>query len=181
MSDRVTDNVLIPYIKKLKTVCPQATGIGGSDAAASLPIVNPDIIREWIVPYVGRLREKCGPYVYVPNWVGESCLKHPEEMLDLKLKACPAFIEGQDPDVETLGPSLYKSFALANEVPLVLGVGAAFLALATPMEIRQRVKEYVKIGGKGGGFALYLCNLGANTPPENVRAAIKAVRDYGTY
>ena len=37
--DRVTDNVLIPWINRLKTVCPRATGIGGSDAAASLPIV----------------------------------------------------------------------------------------------------------------------------------------------
>jgi uroporphyrinogen-III decarboxylase len=179
--DRVTDDVLIPWITKLKTVCPQAAGIGGSDAAASLPIVNPDIIREWIVPYVERLRKKCGPHVYVPNWVGESCLKQPEDMLDLKLQACPAFIEGQDPDVEILGPSLYKSYALEKDVPLVLGVGAAFLTLATPMDIRQRVKAYVTVGGQGGGFALYLCNLGANTPPENVRAAVKAVRDYGTY
>lgn len=179
--DRVTDRVLVPWILKLKTVCPRATGISGSDASASLPIVNPDIIKEWIMPCVARLRETCGPEVYVPNWVGESCLKHPEEMLQLKLVACPGFIEGQDPDVEKLGPALYKSFAVKKQVPLVLGVGAAFLALATPGEIRQRVKEYVEIGGKGGGFALYLCNLGATTPPENVRAAVRAVRDFGVY
>ena len=74
-------------------------------------------------------------------------------MLDLKLTACPGFIEGQDPDVEALGPAFYKSFALKKQVPLVLGVGAAFLALATPGDIRQRVKNYVEIGGKGGGFA----------------------------
>ena len=179
--DRVTDDVLIPWILRLKTVCPRATGISGNDAAASLPIVNPDILKEWILPYVARLREKCGPEVVVPNWVGESCLKQPEDMLDLKLAACPGFIEGQDPDVEKLGPWFYKSFAIEKKVPLVLGVGAAFLALATPLEIRQRVKQYVEIGGKGGGFVLYLCNLGATTPPENVRAAIQAVRDYGTY
>ena len=179
--DRVTDDVLVPWILKLKTICPKATGIGGSDASASLPIVNPDILAEWILPYVTRLREKCGPEVYVPNWVGEACLKHPEEMLALKLAACPGFIEGQDPDVEALGPLFYKSFALEKKVPLVLGLGAAFLALATPLEIRQRVKEYVEIGGKGGFFALYLCNLGATTPPENVRAAVQAVRDYGSY
>ena len=179
--NRVTDNVLIPWINRLKTVCPRATGISGSDAAASLPIVNLDIIKEWIIPGVDRLRDKCGPEIYIPNWVGESCLKQPDEMLDLKLAACPAFIEGQDPDVETLGPSFYKSYAIQKEVPLVLGVGAAFMALATPMEIRQRVKEYVEIGGRGGGFALYLCNLGANTPPENVRAAVATVREFGTY
>mgnify|MGYP001822101680 FL=1 len=39
----------------------------------------------------------------------------------------------------------------------------------------------MEIGGKGGFFALYLCNLGATTPPENVRAAVQAVRDYGSY
>jgi len=179
--DRVTDDVLIPWILRLKTVCPKASGISGSDAAASLPIVSPDIVKEWILPYVKRLREKCGPEVVVSNWVGESCLKQPEEMLDLKLAACPGFIKGQDPDVEELGPLFYKSYALEKKVPLVLGVGAAFLALATPLEIRQRVKQYVEIGGKGGGLVLYLCNLGATTPPENVRAAIQAVRDYGTY
>ena len=179
--DRVTDDVLIPWILRLKTVCPKASGISGSDAAASLPIVSPDIVKEWILPYVKRLREKCGPEVVVSNWVGESCLKQPEEMLDLKLAACPGFIKGQDPDVEELGPLFYKSYALEKKVPLVLGVGAAFLALATPLEIRQRVKQYVEIGGKGGGLVLYLCNLGATTPPENVRAAVQAVRDYGTY
>lgn len=179
--ERVTDMVLVPWILKLKTICPKAAGIGGSDASASLPIVSPDILREWVLPYVARLREKCGPGVYVPNWVGESFLKRPEEMLDLKLAACPGFIEGQDPDVEKLGPQFYKSFALEKKVPLVLGIGAAFLALATPSEIRQRTKEYVEVGGKGGGFALYLCNLGATTPPENVRAAVQAVRDYGAY
>jgi len=26
---------------------------------------------------------------------------------------------------------------------------------------------------------LYLCNVGANTPPENVRAAIDAAHQYG--
>jgi uroporphyrinogen-III decarboxylase len=179
--DRVTDDVLIPWILRLKTVCPKASGISGSDAVASLPIVSPDIVKEWILPYVKRLREKCGPEVVVPNWVGESCLKQPEEMLDLKLAACPRFIKGQDPDVEELGPLFYKSYALEKKVPLVLGVGAAFLALATPSEIRQRVKQYVEIGGKGGGLVLYLCNLGATTPPENVRAAVQAVRDFGTY
>ncbi len=179
--DRVTDDVLIPWILRLKTVCPKASGISGSDAAASLPIVSPDIVKEWILPYVNRLREKCGPEVVVSNWVGESFLKQPEEMLDLKLAACPRFIKGQDPDVEELGPLFYKSYALEKKVPLVLGVGAAFLALATPSEIRQRVKQYVEIGGKGGGLVLYLCNLGATTPPENVRAAVQAVRDYGVY
>ena len=64
--------------------------------------------QEWIIPYINRLRELCGPEVYVPNWVGESYLKNPEDMLDLKRQVCPELVEGQDPDVEELGPGFYK-------------------------------------------------------------------------
>ncbi len=179
--ERVTDAVLIPWILRLKEEFPETNSICGSDASASIPIVNPYILRDWIIPYVKRLREQCGPEVYVPNWVGETHLKHPEEMLDMKLEGCPGFVEGQDPDVEGLGPSFYKSYATKKGLPLVLGVGAAFLALATPEAVRDRVRQYIEIGGEGGRFALYLCNLGATTPPENVRAAVQAVRDFGVY
>ena len=59
--------------------------------------------------------------------------------------------------------------------PLVLGVGARFLAQAASEEVCERVQNYIKVGGKNGRFALYLCNLGATTPAENIRAAIEAV------
>jgi uroporphyrinogen decarboxylase len=179
--DRVVENLLAPWIMYLKKEFPKATGISGDDATSSLPIVNPDILREWIVPRVLRLREICGPEIYVPNWVGEHNLKDPKEMLDLKRQVCPGFVEGQDPDVEKLGPELYKDFADAHDVPLILGVGAGFLALASPEQVAQRVRHYVEVGGKGGRLVLYLCNLGATTPPENVRAAIQAVREFGVY
>jgi len=102
-------------------------------------------------------------------------------MLDMKLKACPIFIEGQDPDVESLGPEFYKRYTIQQDVPLILGIGAGFMAQSSPNQVFKRVKQYIEIGGENGRFALYLCNLGANTPPENVIAAIKAVDHYGFY
>lgn len=178
--DRITDELLSPWILRLKKEFPGAKSISGADAASSLPIVNLDILREWIVPYVLRLRELCGPEVYVPNWVGERHIKNPEEMLDLKRQVCPGFIEGQDPDVAELGPELYKKYSEKRDLPLLLGVGAAFLATGTPAKVAERVKYYLEAGGKNGRFALLLCNLGATTPPENVKAAVKAVRQYGS-
>ena len=178
--ERLTDDVLIPWVQRLQAECPTAN-VSGSDASASLPIVNLEILREWILPYIVRIRDACGLTVNVPNWVGESCLKNPGEMLDLKLSACPEFVEGQDPDVEKLGPAFYKAYAARKRVPLVLGIGAAFLAHGSPAEIRKRTRHYVEVGGRNGGFALYLCNLGATTPPQNVEAAVQAVMDYGTY
>ncbi len=178
---RITDEVLVPWIERLQQACPGVESICGSDAWTSLPILSPDIIKEWVVPYVERIQKQCQVHVYVPNWIGEAFLNNPEDMLDLKMRACPGFVEGQDPDVEKLGPAFYKTYALKKDRPLVLGVGAAFLAQATPEQIRARIRDYIKIGGEGGGLALYLCSLNTATPPENVRAAVQAVRDFGVY
>jgi uroporphyrinogen-III decarboxylase len=179
--DAIVEEVLAPWILYQKRHFPQATSISGSDATASLPILNLRMLKEWVAPYILRLRETCGPEVHVPNWVGEQHLKNPVDMLDLKLLVSPRFLEGQDPDVAALGPGLYKEYAEAHDLPLVLGVGAAFLATCAAQEARERVRHYIEVGGRNGRFALYLCNLGATTPPENVRAAIETVRAYGTY
>ena len=179
--DRITEELLAPWILRLQTEFPGVHSFSGSDATASLPIVNLDILKNWVVPYIERLRDLCGPQVCVPNWVGESLLDNPAEMLDLKRRVCPGYVEGQDPDVAKLGPQFYKKYAEENGLPLILGIGAVFLATATPAEVTERVRYYIDVGGKNGRFALYLCNLGATTPAANVRAAVAAVRKYGAY
>jgi uroporphyrinogen-III decarboxylase len=179
--DQITEELLAPWILRIQKEFPAAHSISGCDATASLPIVNLDILENWVVPYIERLREICGPQVCVPNWTGESLLDNPAEMLDLKRRICPGFVEGQDPDVEKLGPEFYKKYAEENGLSLILGVGAVFLATATPAEVTERVRNYIDVGGKNGRFALYLCNLGATTPPDNVRAAVAAVKKYGAY
>ncbi|MFQ5420545.1 MAG: uroporphyrinogen decarboxylase family protein [Anaerolineae bacterium] len=179
--DRIIEEVLAPWILYQKNYFPQAMSVSGSDAAASVPLLNVPMLREWVVPGIQRLRELCGPEISVPNWIGERILRNPEDLLDLKLAVTKTFIEGQDPDVEKLGPAYYKAYAQKHDVPLVLGVGAEFLALAAPAEIEQRVKYYVEVGGENGRFALYLCNIGSNPPVENLKAAITAVKTYGVY
>jgi hypothetical protein len=59
--DRVVEELLAPWILHLKKEFPNATSISGDDATGSLPIVNLEILQDWIVPYVMRLREICGP------------------------------------------------------------------------------------------------------------------------
>ena len=177
--DRIVEEVLAPWVLRLKKEFPNVKNIAADDASASLPIVSPDIIEEWILPYVMRLRDLTGHDVYMPNWVGEKFLKDPEKMLDYKYQACPDFLEGQDPDVAELGPEFYRDYADKKGIPLILGVGAAFLALSSPEDVFNRVRHYLDAGAREGRFALLLCNLGATTPPENVKAAMKAIREYG--
>lgn len=172
--DRITEAVLAPWIRYQRKCLPSATAIIGSDAVASLPIVNLRVLREWIVPGVERLRELSGEQVSVPNWVGEHLLSRPAEMLDLKCRVSVGSLLGQDPDVEILGPRFYREYAESNHIPLTLGIGAAFLARATPEEVEQRVTRYIREGRPSTGFAIYLCNIGATTPLENAQAAVRA-------
>ena len=65
--DAIVEEVLAPWILYQKKYFPHVKSIGGSDAFASLPIINMKIFEEWVLPYILRLREICGPEVYVPN------------------------------------------------------------------------------------------------------------------
>ena len=179
--EALVDEVLAPWILFQKDRFPDATSINGADATASIPILNLNILEEWVGPYRLRLREICGPQVYVPNSVGERYLKDSTQLLKLKMLVCPDFLEGQDPDVNAVGPQVFKDFAENHDIPLILGVGARFLATSNPEAVSERVRNYVEVGGKNGRFALYLCNLGASTPPENVKAAVHAAHTYGNY
>jgi len=179
--ERLTEDVLAPWIVYQKAHFPEATKINGADAVASLPIVNLSILRDWALPHIQQLREWCGPGVQVVNWWGERYLKRPEEMLALKVEAGRGLIQGQDPDVAALGPSFYTDYANQHKLALILGIGASFLAQSQPSQVAERVHRYVEAGKKSPGFALYLCNVDAGTPPENVRAAIRSVKENGIY
>lgn len=178
---RVVDNVIGPWINYLIQTFPDVAGIAGADATASVPILSPSMAREWVIPYIKRLREVTRDDVSIPNWVGEAGLRDPDPYVDMKLEVTQHFIEGQDPDVERLGPDYYVEYAASRDVPLVLGVGASFLALAGPQEVYDRVKHYVETGMQHDRFAIYLCNLGATTPEANVRAALDAAKTSGVY
>ncbi|GAH26153.1 unnamed protein product, partial [marine sediment metagenome] len=108
-------------------------------------------------------------------------IREVRELLEIKLMASPKIIMGQDSDIEKIGPEIYKEFARKHNVPLVLGIGSSFLMLSTPNKIRQRVKRYIEVCKDWGKLLLYLCNVGANTPPENLEAVINAVQEYGQY
>jgi len=181
LMEKLTEEVLAPWILYQKERFPQSNRINGADAMASLPIINLKIFRKWVLPYIIQLRKICGEGVYVANWVGEALLQKPEEMLDIKCEVGLDWILGQDPDVEKLTPQFYKNYAVEKNMGLILGVGARFMTQSNPEQVVTRVKQYIEAGKPGGRFALYLCNLDADTPPENVRAAVAAVREAGKY
>jgi uroporphyrinogen-III decarboxylase len=177
----ITETLLAPWIRALRKASPGASAFRGADAMASLPLVDFHILQEYVVPYIERLKGLCGEEITVLNWWGERYLKDPEKLLDLKLRISPSLIQGQDPDVETIGPEVYKKFARKHGIPLILGVGNLFLETSKKEAIRSRVAEYIRVGSPEGRFIIYLCNLSSALPAENLREAIASVKEYGDY
>ncbi|MHB0936915.1 MAG: uroporphyrinogen decarboxylase family protein [Armatimonadota bacterium] len=56
------------------------------------------------------------------------------------------------------------------------------LPFGTPEEVYQEVAARIRIFAPGGGFVFNtIHNIQANTPPENLDALFRALRDYGEY
>jgi hypothetical protein len=56
------------------------------------------------------------------------------------------------------------------------------LPFGTPAEVREEVRQRIRIFGPGGGFVFNaIHNIQARTPIENVLALFQAVRDFGGY
>ncbi|NSW84287.1 MAG: uroporphyrinogen decarboxylase [Syntrophothermus sp.] len=62
------------------------------------------------------------------------------------------------------------------------GLSDSLLVLGTPDEVRERVKLLCETVGKDGGFIISGgCNIPYDTKPENYRAMIDAILEYGRY
>ncbi|MFQ5645282.1 MAG: hypothetical protein ACE5FQ_16535, partial [Thiogranum sp.] len=77
---RIIEEVLAPWILCQKKHFPNAASVSGSDATASVPLLNVKTIKEWVVPGIQRLREMCGPELSVPNSIGDFIIATNEEV-----------------------------------------------------------------------------------------------------
>lgn len=177
----LTEEVIAPWINMQKAESPESVAAIGADALCSLPMVNTKLIKNFSIPYIRRLKELCTVAVSVINWWGESHLKNPRELLTLKLEVTSGLIRAQDPDVASLGPEIFKEFAVKNDVVLELGLGDGILNRGPQEKIRDRIQHYIRKASPGGNFILYLSSVNADTPPEHIKTAVAAIREYGRY
>jgi len=178
--DFVTEEVLVPYIEAIQKTRTSEGEIIAADAIASPPNLNLDLLEELALEPLLELKKRCGEEVIILNWWGESQVKEPDRLLELKYRAgSGAVIEGQDPDVAEVGPEIYSDFALSKDSSLILGMGTEVMMRGDPTSIKQRVKRYLQAGTRvEDRFLLYFTNFVGDTPLENIEAALKAVREY---
>jgi 5-methyltetrahydrofolate--homocysteine methyltransferase len=183
MLEFLTEEVLAPYINAYFKVMPEGTIANGKDAVGSLPFITEDILEEFSLPYLRKLRKLCGdrPGIRCDNWWGDAFAKDTEKYWETKLEVTPQYLKIQDPDCFRVGTERARAFADQKGCALSFGVGTLILQKGTPEQITQRVHEYMEVGSRGPygkKFFLYFCSFSGETPPENVKIAIDAVKRF---
>ncbi len=180
----LADEVLSPWIFEQRRLLGQDLEAMGADAYASLPNTNVEILKEFCLPYIQRLKTNVGK-VSSRGWWGESYLAGDppklDEFMDMKLNLSPSYYLALDPDVTKMGVSLFKDFTTQNQTPLMVGIGATVLETGTVDTILEKTKECVEQGAQGGRFLIMLNDLPKDVSPVNIHAAVYGVKTYGTY
>ncbi|MBI5968426.1 MAG: hypothetical protein HY882_11300 [Deltaproteobacteria bacterium] len=66
-------------------------------------------------------------------------------------------------------------------MPLMLGLDTNLLQNGPIEKIVDRCRRYVLTGARSGRFIMFFNDVSINTVPENVHAAIAAIRHFGKY
>ncbi|MGD9920154.1 MAG: cobalamin-dependent protein [Pseudorhodoplanes sp.] len=175
------EEVLAPYINAYFKVVPGAEIANGKDAVGSLPFITEEMVHEFSVPYLDKLRKLTGNRrgLRCDNWWGDAFAENAEEYWDIKLQVTPQYLKVQDPDCFRVGTERIRKYADKKGCALSFGVGTLLLQKGTREDIIRRVHEYMEVGSRGPHgkkFFLYFCSFSAQTPVENVRTAIEAVK-----
>jgi len=183
LMDFLVEEVLAPYINAYFKAVPGSSIANGKDAVGSLPFITEDILQEFSLPYLAKLRKLCGdrPGVRSDNWWGDAFAADLDKYWDIKLDVTPQYLKIQDPDIFRIGTERAREFADSRECALSFGVGTLLLQVGSAEDITRRIHEYMEVGSRGPfgkKFFLYLCSFSAQTPPENVRTAIEAVNRF---
>jgi uroporphyrinogen-III decarboxylase len=173
----LTDDVLSPWIEYQRGILGRKDYALGADAMSSLPLASLKIIDQFSLKYILRLQENLGN-LGTRAWRGESMLKDPRNLLDLKLKANPKFLDCVDPDVFNLGPEYFYRYAMEKNISLTFGIDPKLLTDGSPEEVSKRILNYMGRGCPAKGLTIHLMHIPVGTPEENITAAVETVRKF---
>lgn len=149
----------------------------GSDALASPPLLSVPLIREFCLRYIKELDEAVGGIRLAGLW-GESCLRDPTELLEIKREGAPGAIQVLDPDASAVGPAFFREYAEKNDVGLVMGLDANLVGAGSVAEIKARARQFIEEAGRRGRFVLFINDIPYETPPANVHAVVATAHEY---
>ena len=183
MLRRIVFDLQGPMLKAMAAEIPGFASISVADAWCSLPMVSQNLHDEFVAPYTLMLPEAMGSDVPVTNsgiW-GSSFLtgKARDKFMDFVV-SMSGYATAFDPDQDIVGVRYYREYADRVCAPVLLGFSTTLLRDGSIEEIVERTKRYTLIGKDGATPMLFFYNnIAPNTPIDNIRASIAAVRTYG--
>ena len=183
MLRRIVFDLQGPMLRAIAEEIPGFATISVADAWASLPMVSQELHAEFVEPYTLKLSEAMGAGIPVSSsgiW-GSSYLQGEarDKFMDFVVKL-GGYTTAFDPDQDKVGVEYYRKYADRVGAPVLLGFSTTLLRDGTIEDIVERTKRYT-LGGKNGATPMlfFYNNIAPNTPIDNVRASIAAVRTYG--
>jgi len=193
---RLVDDVLPSY---LKAQCDYLGGgdlAVGADAWAAYPNLSPELVEEWVVPYAGRLLQNCMKYGFVAlpaasaDYCEEDLKKFDKHILWKTFDAEVKVMMGQ--------PAIFMAMGRWHEYPLepvvewldqwkakgvrvavTAGVNARLLRDGPPEKIVDNIKRFIQAFAYDHNLTLFLANIPADAPSDNIHAAVAASHYYG--
>ena len=173
----LTDEIIAPWIECQRYHCGSNITATGSEAFASPPLLTLDMIDEFCLQHMRRLEKNVGKIRLAGLW-GESLVKNPVRLLDMKREFSGGMIQVCDPDATELGPAFFKSYADEHDVGLIMGLDAGLILSGPIRAIQVRTNRFIEEAGMNGRFVFFINDIPYNTPPEHVQAAVSAARGH---
>jgi uroporphyrinogen-III decarboxylase len=189
----LVDEVLTSYMVAYQ----KYTGVNiilPADAWAAYPLLTPQLLEEWVVPYNQRLQANLMPHgIFMVSMAGdyneEDPAKFDKEILwqlydiQAKLMGMPtAFMamgRTQDYPIEAVAEYADRKRAEGVEFSITMGVNARLLRDGPVTAIVDTIKRFIDVVGRRAKLDLFLANIPADAPPDHIHAAVAAVHTYG--
>ena len=136
-----------------------------------------DLLNEFCIQYFKRLEDQVGG-IRIAGVGGESKIKDPVKLLDIKRDGSKGMIQACDPDVSVPGPAFYKRYADKNDVGLIMGLDAGLIQSGPVSEIKKRARRLINQAGVNGRFVLFINDILYDAPPEHIHTVVAAAWDH---
>ena len=134
------------------------------------------IFEDIIIPSFLELKGLVGN-IYLSIMGGARYLEDPNKFLNIQKILNPFLVKGFDPDVETLGPEIFRNYANQNNMDLLLGIDPIILINTSLEKIKERIRNYTEVGVKTKkNFILYFNDIPAGISPAKLKKIFNEVK-----
>ena len=194
--DYAENQVLFPYIKAMRDV--GVTYAAGPDAWASFPNLTVEMIEEWVLPSAIRMKErgkqefkmKVEAGIGAADYTEEDPGKFDKERM-FKAMAMAGKFFANDVAFMMQGPTHLFDMRWVQEyaetkgkgkkIPMIIGINGRFIRDATPVQIINKLMEWIDIMGRDGRFAVMFANVPVDTNPLNIHTVMHTLHTLGRY